>query len=149
MLDYFPHMSVFHQERTGFDHHWTRILCIYSAGVCFCFRWFRFISFPFRWFRYKIAYKHNIKIINSFSLSFLPLKEGVSRTNTFVVLRLVTNVALIEGARVAQWVRSLDLTAQQAYHQYGVGSNKFYINVRYANKQYGIPFRTDDLTVSI
>jgi hypothetical protein len=31
MLDYFPHMS---QERTGFDHHWTRILCIYSAGVC-------------------------------------------------------------------------------------------------------------------
>jgi hypothetical protein len=21
MLDYFPHMSVFHQERTGFDHH--------------------------------------------------------------------------------------------------------------------------------
>ena len=34
MLDYFPHMSVFHQERTGFDHHWTRILCIYSAGVC-------------------------------------------------------------------------------------------------------------------
>ena len=20
MLDYFPHMSVFHQERTGFDH---------------------------------------------------------------------------------------------------------------------------------
>jgi hypothetical protein len=22
MLDYFPHMSVFHQERTGFDHHW-------------------------------------------------------------------------------------------------------------------------------
>jgi hypothetical protein len=27
-------MSVFHQERTGFDHHWTRILCIYSAGVC-------------------------------------------------------------------------------------------------------------------
>jgi hypothetical protein len=32
MLDYFPHMSVFHQERTGFDHHWTRILCIYSAG---------------------------------------------------------------------------------------------------------------------
>jgi hypothetical protein len=20
-LDYFPHMSVFHQERTGFDHH--------------------------------------------------------------------------------------------------------------------------------
>jgi hypothetical protein len=45
----------------------------------------------------KIAYKHNIKIINSFSLSFLPLKEGVSGTNTFVVLRLVTNVALIEG----------------------------------------------------
>jgi hypothetical protein len=34
MLDYFPHMSVFHQERTGFDHHWTRILCIYSEGVC-------------------------------------------------------------------------------------------------------------------
>jgi hypothetical protein len=34
MLDYFPHMSVFHQERTGFDHRWTRILCIYSAGVC-------------------------------------------------------------------------------------------------------------------
>ena len=34
MLDYFPHMSVFHEERTGFDHHWTRILCIYSAGVC-------------------------------------------------------------------------------------------------------------------
>jgi hypothetical protein len=34
MLDYFPHMSVFHQERTGFDHHWTRILCIYSARVC-------------------------------------------------------------------------------------------------------------------
>ena len=34
MLDYFPHMYVFHQERTGFDHHWTRILCIYSAGVC-------------------------------------------------------------------------------------------------------------------
>ena len=34
MLDYFPHMSVFHQERTGFGHHWTRILCIYSAGVC-------------------------------------------------------------------------------------------------------------------
>jgi hypothetical protein len=36
MLDYmyFPHMFVFHQERTGFDHHWTRILCIYSAGVC-------------------------------------------------------------------------------------------------------------------
>ena len=34
MLDYFPHISVFHQERTGFDHHWTRILCIYSAGVC-------------------------------------------------------------------------------------------------------------------
>jgi hypothetical protein len=34
MLDYFPHMSVFHQERTWFDHHWTRILCIYSAGVC-------------------------------------------------------------------------------------------------------------------
>ena len=34
MLDYFPHMSVFHQERTGFDHHWTRILCVYSAGVC-------------------------------------------------------------------------------------------------------------------
>jgi hypothetical protein len=27
-------MSVFHQERTGFDHRWTRILCIYSAGVC-------------------------------------------------------------------------------------------------------------------
>jgi hypothetical protein len=26
--------GVFHQERTGFDHHWTRILCIYSAGVC-------------------------------------------------------------------------------------------------------------------
>ena len=21
MLDYFPHMSVFHRERTGFDHH--------------------------------------------------------------------------------------------------------------------------------
>ena len=21
MLDYFPHISVFHQERTGFDHH--------------------------------------------------------------------------------------------------------------------------------
>jgi hypothetical protein len=21
MLDYFPHMSVFHQERIGFDHH--------------------------------------------------------------------------------------------------------------------------------
>ena len=21
MLDYFPHMYVFHQERTGFDHH--------------------------------------------------------------------------------------------------------------------------------
>jgi hypothetical protein len=21
MLDYFPHMSVFYQERTGFDHH--------------------------------------------------------------------------------------------------------------------------------
>ena len=21
ILDYFPHMSVFHQERTGFDHH--------------------------------------------------------------------------------------------------------------------------------
>ena len=34
MLDYFPQMSVFHQERTWFDHHWTRILCIYSAGVC-------------------------------------------------------------------------------------------------------------------
>ena len=34
MLQYFPHMSVFHQERTGCDHHWTRILCIYSAGVC-------------------------------------------------------------------------------------------------------------------
>jgi hypothetical protein len=34
MLDYFPHMSVFHQERTWFDHHWTRILFIYSAGVC-------------------------------------------------------------------------------------------------------------------
>ena len=34
MPDYFPHMSVFHQERTGFDHHWTRILCIYSARVC-------------------------------------------------------------------------------------------------------------------
>ena len=34
MPDYLPHMSVFHQERTGFDHHWTRILCIYSAGVC-------------------------------------------------------------------------------------------------------------------
>ena len=34
MLDYFPHMYVFHQERTGFDHHWTIILCIYSAGVC-------------------------------------------------------------------------------------------------------------------
>ena len=34
MLDYFPHMSVFHQERTGFDHQWTRILCIYSVGVC-------------------------------------------------------------------------------------------------------------------
>ena len=34
MLDYFPHMSVFHEERTGFDHHWTRIICIYSAGVC-------------------------------------------------------------------------------------------------------------------
>ena len=34
MLDYFPHMSVFHQERTGFDHRWTRIPCIYSAGVC-------------------------------------------------------------------------------------------------------------------
>ena len=33
MLDYFPHMSVFHQERTGFDHHWTRILCVYSAGA--------------------------------------------------------------------------------------------------------------------
>ena len=30
MLDYFPHMFVFHQERTGYDHHWTRILCIYS-----------------------------------------------------------------------------------------------------------------------
>jgi hypothetical protein len=27
-------LGVFHQERTGFDHHWTRILCIYSAGVC-------------------------------------------------------------------------------------------------------------------
>jgi hypothetical protein len=37
----------------------------------------------------------------------------VNGTNTFVVLRLVTNVALMEGARVAQWVRSLDLTAQQ------------------------------------
>jgi hypothetical protein len=34
MLDYFPHMSVFHQERTGFDHRWTRIPYIYSAGVC-------------------------------------------------------------------------------------------------------------------
>jgi hypothetical protein len=34
MLDYFPHISVFHQERTGFDHHWTRILCVYSTGVC-------------------------------------------------------------------------------------------------------------------
>jgi histidinol phosphatase-like enzyme len=33
-LDYFPHMSVFHQERTGFDHHWTRILCVYWAGAC-------------------------------------------------------------------------------------------------------------------
>jgi hypothetical protein len=30
---YFPHTSVFHQERTGFDHHWTRILCIYSAFI--------------------------------------------------------------------------------------------------------------------
>ena len=34
MLDYFPHMSVFHHERTGFDHNWTRILCVYSAGTC-------------------------------------------------------------------------------------------------------------------
>ena len=37
MLDYFPHISmiaVFHQERKGFDHHWTRIICIYSAGAC-------------------------------------------------------------------------------------------------------------------
>ena len=30
---YFPHMSVFHQERTGFDHHWTRILSMYSAFI--------------------------------------------------------------------------------------------------------------------
>jgi hypothetical protein len=34
MLDYFPHVSLFHQESTWFDHHLTRILCIYSAGVC-------------------------------------------------------------------------------------------------------------------
>ena len=27
-------LSAFHQERTGFDHHWTRILCIYLAEVC-------------------------------------------------------------------------------------------------------------------
>ena len=35
MLDHFPRMSVFHQERKGFvTIKKTRILCIYSAGVC-------------------------------------------------------------------------------------------------------------------
>jgi len=34
MLDYFQHMSVFHQKRTGFDHHWTRIICIFSTRAC-------------------------------------------------------------------------------------------------------------------
>jgi hypothetical protein len=68
--------------RVMVDHHWTRILCIYSAGVCpfhlvasfkfgnhksnpksverrgrfrfisFSFRWFRFVSFRFCWFRF-------------------------------------------------------------------------------------------------
>jgi hypothetical protein len=58
----------------------------------------------------------NTTFSNISAISWRPVLvvEEASGTNTFVVLRLVTNVALIEGARVAHWVRSLDLTAQQA-----------------------------------